>query len=90
MANYKDIVSPSVRDVVYTINRVGVKKLRRYCNTFHPRTDFDKGMILIRTVAKLGYTSGAKALGVSPQYAHKQLMTYGQMAKEAEKWQENL
>ena len=90
MANYRDIVSPSIRDMVGVINRCGVAKLRRYCKTFHPRMDFDKAILLIRSIAKLGYTAGAEAQGVTAQYAHKVLEKYCRMAKEAEKWQENL
>ena len=83
-------VSQYVRDAVTQINKVGVANLRRYFKRFHPRTDFGKGILLIRSVAQLGYTDAALKHNVSKQHAHRTLQRYYEIAKEAERWQEKL
>ena len=82
-------ISQSVRDKVKQINKVWVAKLRKYCKEFYPRSNFDKALLLIRSVAQHGYAYGAKVYGVSKQYAEATLNRYYERAKEAEKWQEN-
>ena len=84
MSNYKDGISPFVRDAVNKINKVGVDRMWRYCNLKYPRRDFGKGLKLIRAIALYGYSNAAKQFGVTKQGAEQTLKKYYALALEVE------
>ena len=83
-------ISQYVRDAVTQINKVGVGNLRRYCKQFYPKSDFDRSLRIIRTVAQIGYTDASYVFGVSKQMMHQTIQKYYKIAKEVEQWQEKL
>lgn len=83
-------ISQYTRDACNFMNKVGLSKMRRYCKQFRPRMDFDKGLLLLRSVAQMGYTEASLKHNVSRQYAFQTVKHFYEIAKEAERWQEKL
>lgn len=89
MPTYKDGISPYIREAVTDINKVGLAKLKRYCQQFHPNLNFDKNLLIIRHIAKCGYADAGYHFDMSRQAAHYILVKFHEMAKEIEAQEKN-
>ena len=82
MPNYPDGISPFIREAVTDINKVGLIKMKRYCQQFHPNLNFDRNLLLVRHIAKYGYAETGYRFNISRQAAHSALVAFHKIAKE--------
>lgn len=84
MGNYKDYVSPVVIARVKKINEVGVKELLRYYDKYKPKSNFRRQLLIVRTVARKGYATAGRELGMSYQATELALKRMYEIALEVE------
>ena len=84
MPTYKDGISPEIRYMVGRINEVGVNEIRDYCDKYKPKLNFRRQLLIVRTVAKKGYTYAGYELGITRQAAEQALKRMYNNALEVE------
>lgn len=82
MALSKDGISPAIITMVQTINKVGVKEIRDYCDKYRPRMNFRRQIAIVRAVAQKGYTYSCSEFGISRQAAEMALKRMYEIALE--------
>lgn len=76
-------ISDNVREMVSFINKVGVSNVKKYCQEKYPRTDFNKALLIIRSIAVMGYQEAGYKHNVSRQCAEQTLKKIYKIAREA-------
>lgn len=77
MANYTGRFPNNRKEMIKTINSVGISKIRKYAEINHKKFDFDKALQVARYAALHGYEE-CRVFGISKQCAEQMMKSiYG-------------
>ena len=79
------ILTDEIRTMVTEINRVGLKKIRHLCSRKYPTFNFERNLLIVRSIAKVGYTEAGAKFSLSRQRTHQILKRFYKLALEIER-----